>query len=409
MKNQKLTIFLWELFPANRKEEIVALFWRKEHQEKNCARAVETLRNTENSLDVIYQYAPLERPEHQLYKQIRLLIPIIDAAIGKIIRLMGEFDVTCENHEAEKDLNLFLKNVSVSGTGMGIYAFLKAYMDDLLLYGNAVGEIVLTESGEEIFALYNAPVDHIVAKQMENGVEVALFKKEKKGLRPIEKTDQILFTALNPRSGEIVGRPILEGLPFISNILLKIYSATEKNFERVGNVRFAVTYRPGSGASEKAYAKERAEVIAREWSSAMRSDQVKDFVAVGDVDIKVIGADNQTLDTQIPVRQMLEQIVAKLGIPPYLLGLSWSTSERMSTAQADILTSELMSYQRVLTPVISHICRLYLRLHGYGDEPVVEWQDINLLDEVEGANARYLKAKAMQIERQFEKEDALAQ
>ncbi len=48
----------------------------------------------------------------------------------------------------------------------------------------------------------------------------------------------------------------------------------------------------------------------------MRSGSVKDFVAVGDVDIKVIGADNQIPDSEIPVREMLEQIVAKLGIPP---------------------------------------------------------------------------------------------
>ena len=49
----------------------------------------------------------------------------------------------------------------------------------------------------------------------------------------------------------------------------------------------------------------------------MKSGSVKDFVAVGDVDIKVIGADNQIPDSEIPVREMLEQIVAKLGIPPF--------------------------------------------------------------------------------------------
>ena len=73
--------------------------------------------------------------------------------------------------------------------------------------------------------------------------------------------------------------------------------------------------------------------MASQWADTMReSGQVKDFVAVGDVDIKVIGADNQALDTQVPVRQMLEQIVAKLGLPPFILGLSWSTTERMSAA-----------------------------------------------------------------------------
>ena len=74
------------------------------------------------------------------------------------------------------------------------------------------------------------------------------------------------------------------------------------------------------------FAKERAELIASEWSEAMKSGSVKDFVAVGDVDIKVIGADNQIPDSEIPVREMLEQNVAKLGIQPLFLGLSKTTT-----------------------------------------------------------------------------------
>ena len=39
---------------------------------------------------------------------------------------------------------------------------------------------------------------------------------------------------------------------------------------------------------DRAYAKERAQQIANEWASAMESGSVKDFVAIGDVQIKVI-------------------------------------------------------------------------------------------------------------------------
>ena len=37
--------------------------------------------------------------------------------------------------------------------------------------------------------------------------------------------------------------------------------------------------------------------------------------------------------TNVPVRQLLEQLIAKLSIPPFLLGLSWSSTERMSSQQ----------------------------------------------------------------------------
>jgi hypothetical protein len=102
---------------------------------------------------------------------------------------------------------------------------------------------------------------------------------------------------------------------------------------------------------DRAFAKERSEQIAREWSAAMQAGKhgsVRDFVAVGDVDIKVIGADNQILDSEVPVRQIMEQLVAATGLPPFMLGFSWSTTERMSSQQADMITSEMTAIRRSL-------------------------------------------------------------
>ena len=141
--------------------------------------------------------------------------------------------------------------------------------------------------------------------------------------------------------------------------------------------------------------------IAQEWSDGMNASkdgQIRDFVAVGDIDIKVIGAENQVLDTNIPVRQLLEQIVAKLSIPPFLLGLSWSSTERISKQQADILTSELEFYRRILSPVISQIATTFLRLLGSDSRVEIVWSHINLQDECELALARLHNAQAEEIE-----------
>ena len=128
------------------------------------------------------------------------------------------------------------------------------------------------------------------------------------------------------------------------------------------------------------------------------SSSVKDFVAVGDVKIKVIGADNQMIDTDVPVRQMLEQIVAKFGLPPFLLGLCWSTTERMAEQQTDLLTTELWYYRSILTPVIDKICREYLKREGLEQSFTVEWDSISLQDEVEEARARLINAQAKGLE-----------
>ena len=82
---------------------------------------------------------------------------------------------------------------------------------------------------------------------------------------------------------------------------------------------------------------------------------MRDVVSVGDVSIKAIGADNQILDSETPVRQILEQLVAKTGLPPFMLGLSWSSTERLRAQQADMLTSELTALRRTLEPVLARV------------------------------------------------------
>ena len=144
----------------------------------------------------------------------------------------------------------------------------------------------------------------------------------------------------------------------------------------------------------------RGQVLAQEWSRAMqdtKSGSVRDFVAVGDVDIKVIGGDAPILDSQVPVRQVMEQIVAKTSIPPFMLGLNWNSTERMSAQQADMLTTEITAIRRTLTPVMEQICRMWMRMQGETATFRVDWEDINLQDEVEEAKAELYREQARKL------------
>ena len=125
---------------------------------------------------------------------------------------------------------------------------------------------------------------------------------------------------------------------------------------------------------------------------------------MGDVDVKVIGADGPILDSQVPVRQILEQLVARTGIPPFMLGLSWSSTERMSTQQADLLTSEITAIRRSVEPALERICELWVRLHGFGGGVRIDWEDINLQDIVEEAKAELYRAQAEEIRRRHQAE-----
>ena len=336
--------------------------------------------------------------EYRLYQSLREAVPVLDSAIRKLCRLLGKFTVVCGDKRVDGELNEFLDTVKVGPTGQGIDSFISTYFDQLLTGGTAIGEIVLTRSGERIAALYNAPADMVDLKQDENPLNCTVCIRKGSKSVPAAHPERILLTSLNPEPGHVEGNSLFRSLPFVTSILLKIYNTIGVNFDRIGNLRFAVTYNPGDNSLDKAYAKERAEQIAEQWGKAMQSREPKDFISVGDVKISVIGADNQIIDTEVPVRQMLEQVVSITGLPPFMLGLSFTTTERMSTQQADILTSEMESYRRTLNPILQRICRMWLLKSGYYLTPKIVWDDINLQDETELAKARLLRAQAAQIE-----------
>ena len=80
-----------------------------------------------------------------------------------------------------------------------------------------------------------------------------------------------------------------------------------------------------------------------------------------------------------------------------MLGLNWSSTERMSSQQADLLTTEITAIRRTLTPAVDRICRLWLRMHGYTCSCEVVWDDINLQDEVEESRAELYREQARKL------------
>jgi len=336
--------------------------------------------------------------EAALYRQLRENVPIIDAAVMRLVRLLGGFELRCEDEGTQTRLAAFLEMIPVGGTQRGLPAFVGGYFEQLLTYGTALGELVLREDGAPA-ALWNAPLEGITLRRARNGLDVEICTGELDGLRAAPWPELLFYSVLNPAPGALAGNSLLKGLPFVSAVLLQILDTLGQNWERLGNVRFAVTYHPGSDPNEQLRAGERTKLLAREWENTMREGAgVRDFIAAGDVRIAVIGADAPMPDCQVPVRQLLEQIVAKTGLPPFLLGLTWSSTERMSSVQADLLTSELESYRRVITPVILRVAQTILRVWGEDPRCAVEWDDITLADEVELARARLLRAQAEKLE-----------
>lgn len=368
---------------------------------ETAAAAVQMRDVGRHPFSILDGYAPLRKSEIALYRAIREAVPLVDAAVLKLVRLCGGFCVTCGDSRAQAELERFLRLVPTGRGQRGIQSFLDQYLDSMLTCGRGIGEIVPIPDGSGIAAVLCGNPAKLEIREGASPLEFRLCIQRGDGrVEELPRQDLLLFTPFQPETDAPYGVSLLRSLPFLTKILLQIFQATGMNWERMGNVRFAVVCKPdGSGGN----AQERCRNVARQWSEAMqagRCGSVRDFVAAGDVEIKVIGADNQTLDSEVPVRQILEQMVAKTGIPPFLLGLSWSSTERMSAQQADMMTSEITAIRRSLEPVVERICEFWLKLHGYGSQVSVEWADINLQDEVEEAHALLYRRQAEALERE---------
>ena len=369
---------------------------KRKRKESETAVAVCQLRGGNvHPFGAMRTFTPLGGGEERVYREMREALPVLDAAVGKMVRLCGGFQVTCRDKQAQEALNRFLRTVPCGRGQMGIDSFLSAYLDSLLTYGRSVGEMVV--AGGKLRAVCWGDVTKLEVQEGQNALETVLWGMDAWGhMRPLPYQHLLLFTTMHPEPSHPYGVSMFRGMPFLADILLKIYNTVGTNWERAGNIRYSVICRGGEDL-DPAAAQERGRQVATQWARAMedtKNGSVRDFVAVGDVEIKVIGNEAPILDSEVPVKQILEQLVAKTGLPPFLLGLSWSTTERMSTQQADLLTSELWALRRTAEPAMRKICSTFLTLEGLDDRFEIQWDDISLQDITQEAQAELYRAQA---------------
>ena len=379
--------------------------WKR--KEKPVAAVCQLRSGDVHPFGMLRGFTPLGTGEEQVYRQLREAVPALDAAVGKLTRLTGGFTVKCVSPAVEQKLKEFLQNVPCGRGQYGVENFLSGYLDSLLTYGRAVGEMVV--AGGKLRGICWGDVTRLQIYEGDNPLETEIWGPDARGcMAALPYQHLLVLTTLNPEPAHPYGVSLFRGMPFLADILMKIYAAIGTNWERAGNVRYSVICK-GDEGMDPSTIQERGRQVAQEWAKAMedgKNGTVRDFVAVGDVQIKVIGGEAPILDSQVPVRQIMEQLIAKTGLPPFLLGLSWSTTERMSAQQSDILTGELWALRRTVEPALRKICRTYLALEGLDDRLEILWDEISLQDMTEQARAELYKAQAKKIDAECKMQNA---
>ena len=73
-------------------------------------------------------YTHLDVYKRQVYDGLRRAIPVIDAAIDKIGRLVGGCAPVCSNRAAPAELEAFFRGVPVGAVSWGMESFVRCYL-----------------------------------------------------------------------------------------------------------------------------------------------------------------------------------------------------------------------------------------------------------------------------------------
>jgi len=353
-----------------------------------------------------------QRVDFAIYRALREGVPVIDAAIRELKRLVGSFGIEAED-QTKSEIESFLANIPILGTRQtGFQNFLALHLDSLLLFGKAAAEIVLTNARDGVYGLKPIPAETIRLVAGPEG-QLQIAQQQPQGL-VILPDDLVFYNVLSPQDNRPHGTSLLASLAFVADIWLKMAWSLGKTWERFGIPTFHVNWLPDDNFRDPSGSQTQRilDQVEAQFIDAMESrrdlSSTKDFFSAGNIKVEVIGANGQALDFQLPHRAIMEQIVSVTGLPPWWLGFSWSTTERLSQQQADKIVGNTKSWRDEITPDILHLINLHLLLSPASrglrlgpDHSVspprasslkpqawtLRWQDVSLLDRADSALA----------------------
>ncbi len=342
--------------------------------------------------------------ELELYRQLRRLLPLVDAAIRRLTRLVGYVRIEAPA-PLQADLDRFLRHVPVNGLQRGFDSFLVNHVGQMLQYGFAAGRIVPDKAQRDIAGLVNLDSREVHVIDDDPPLKRGVGHRPPGAFEVARIPDALALFSANAAEGDSpYGCGILRSLPFVSHIVLTMERATQQTWERMGAPSYTVTWTPPEGFVDPDGARSRAIMgeIEAGFTEAMQTRHdtglASDFFAAGDVRVEVIGAASEQLEVRETYRALTEQIVSVTGLPPFMLGLSWASTERMSSQQSEVIIAEIHDLRRELEPMVEQLVDLWLALTRRSGNYRVRWSEVTLQDLSLVAEAQYRQAMALRIE-----------
>jgi hypothetical protein len=369
-----------------------------------------------------------------LYEALRRAIPPLDGGIGSYISLDGILRVEGNNDAIVREVREWMESVPVNDAERGLQALYSGLGNEVYEQGHAVAEWIPDSRGRDIVGLRIADSKGVRYQRTETGLAVHYaapgtpFYERGDGTGDAQRilrgtteyarwtqntltelgfkaldTSRLIYAVHEPEAGNPYGTSLIRSVEFVATILLTIQNATAQSWTRYGDPPLAVTYKTANPKVDPTALAARKTEIARNIAATMdakRKGNSVDFVtALGrddDIKIEVIGASGTALEIEMPSRHMLEQVLAKLRLPSWMLGFQWNTSDRASDGQVEMALGAAKVRFEARRTYLQDLVATNLRLRGRTWKPNDWWlmqETPNLRDVVKNAQADFLRAQ----------------
>lgn len=337
----------------------------------------------------------------RLYEAIREAVPPIDGAINRMVTLDGI--VRCEgaNDKLVNTINQWMQSVQVGDLQEGFQAFYALQSNEMYEQGLTVGGYEYDQRGKDVVKLAVADSKGVYFRRLKTGELECWYQPPKQdrnargdGSEHIERVlrgtwprdpspsalagagfvkldlSRISYAAFFPEADNPYGTSIIRSAEFDARVLLVMKNALERVWNRFGDPVFSVIYKSAKPLNQDELDKRRASIAktlvrALEVKRAGNSADVVQAIGKNDeISIEILGANGQVLEIEAPARHILEQVVAKTGLPSWMLGFHWSTAERLAERQGEIALQESRTRFAQRLPGLERIVKAMLRARG---------------------------------------------
>ena len=369
-----------------------------------------------------------------LYEAMREALPMVDGAIGMLVTLDGIVRVEGDDAALVAEIDAWMQAVKVNDAEIGLQAFYESQGNEIYEQGFAIGEwtaakgakgverlrvadskgVMFLRDGDALRMFYRATPPKPSTQAGLQAAEGLLRRTP--GLTAGALTEQdyrevdarrVVYAVNRPEADNPYGTSMLRGLEVTCDTMLRIQTALGRTWTRWGDPSHHIAYKTKNGKVTGEELERRKERLAQELAAVLAGKErgnSADFVtATGMLDeiaVNPLGASQVVLDAEQPLKHVTEQVCARFGLPPWLLGVDGTVGAGQAERQSELVLQASKTRWERRKPGLEALVATHLRLLGrtwkLGAWRLV--QDLpNLQDMMKIAQANFLNAQASMV------------